>query len=217
MMLKNRLARFFVRIPTIETERLILRRILPKDCENMYDYSKREEVTRYLLWIPHESREYTRRYIDALQTQYRSGQFYDWALELKENGRMIGTCGFAAIDEKNNSAEVGYVLAPDYWGFGYAPEALREILRVGFETLGFNRIEARYMTGNEKSRRVMEKCGMKFEGIRREALYVKDSYRSIGYCSMLKDEFFSLYGRHEVKNEPKPHWYDAFVGGVNKK
>ncbi len=216
MMLKNKLARYFIRIPTIETERLILRRILPKDCEDMYGYSKREEVTRYLLWIPHESREVTRRYIDAVQSQYRSGQFYDWALELKETGRMIGTCGFAAIDEKNNAAEVGYVLAPDHWGCGYAAEALKEVLRVGFETLGFNRIEARYMVGNERSRRVMEKCGMRFEGVRREALYVKDSYRSIGYCSLLKDEFFSLFGKREIARVQKPHWYDALVGGVKQ-
>lgn len=130
---------------------------------------------------------------------------------------MIGTCGFASIDEKNNAAEVGYVLAPDYWGCGYAPEALHEVLRVGFEVLSFNRIEARYMVGNEKSRRVMEKCGMQFEGVQREALYVKDSYRSIGRCAMLKDEFFTRFGRHEMKHDGRHRWYDTFMGGAIKR
>ena len=175
----------------IETKRLRLRRICRKDRDDMYEYASREEVTRYLLWSPHESPAYTKRLIEHLTGLYRTGGFFDFAIEYRENGKMIGTCGFAAVDEKNNSAEVGYVLSPDYWGMGIACEAVNAVLQFGFCDLGLRRIEARYMVENTASRRVMEKCGMTFEGIYRQKILVREKYRDVGICSILDDEYFA--------------------------
>jgi RimJ/RimL family protein N-acetyltransferase len=102
---------------------------------------------------------------------------------------MIGTCGFTRFDFPNDSAEVGYVLNPDYHGRGYATEAAGCVLRFGLERLGLHRIEARFMEGNEASLRVMQKLGMSLEGYRRESMLVKGQYRTIGVCSILQEEF----------------------------
>lgn len=174
----------------IETPRLRLRRMARRDKSDMYEYASRDIVTRYLLWRTHPDIEHTKRYLDYITTLYKSGEFFDFAIEYRENSKMIGTCGFAAIDEANNSAEVGYVLSPDYWGKGIATEALTAILRFAFCDIGLNRVEARYMTENIASRRVMEKCGMTFEGVYRKKLFVKGAYRDIGVCSILAEEYF---------------------------
>lgn len=176
----------FDRSPKIETERLILRRMKPSDAQDMYDYARRPEVTKYLLWAPHESLEYTRSYLKQAQQCYRQGTFHDFGVIFKEDNRFIGTCGFARIDEANATAEAGYVLNPDYWGRGIATEALCAVIALGFEKKGFNRIESRYMVDNHASRRVMEKSGMSFEGILRQSVFVKDGYEDIGVCSVLR-------------------------------
>ena len=188
-MKKETVYRIFGRIPTLETERLILRKMKTSDANDMYDYSRRPEVTKYLLWEPHTDISHTIDYLDYLQTRYRVGDFYDWGIVHKKTNRFIGTCGFTVLDFTNNSAEVGYVLNPDFWGQGYAPEALARVMRFGFMDLNIHRIEARYMVGNEKSRRVMEKCGMTFEGVKRSSLYVKGEYHDVGSCAILADEY----------------------------
>jgi ribosomal-protein-alanine N-acetyltransferase len=141
------------------------------------------------LWSPHPDITYTRRYLEYLAGRYRLGQFYDWAIISKADGRMIGTCGFVRFDCPHNSAEIGYVLNPDHQGKGYMYEAARRVMQFGFSVLGLHRIEARYMTENLPSRRVMEKLGMTFEGVKRSAMLVKGLYRDIGYCAILANEF----------------------------
>ena len=104
-MKKETLYNIFSKFPTLETDRLILRAMRVSDAPDMYDYARRAEVTRYLLWNPHPDVGYTRRYLEYLSGRYRLGLFYDWALICKEDGRMIGTCGFVRFDYPHNGAE----------------------------------------------------------------------------------------------------------------
>lgn len=180
----------------METEHLLLRKLTVNDCYDMYEYACREDVTRYLTWNPHRNVEHTREYLRYMGQRYRVGSFYDWALIHREKQKMIGTCGFTSFDYVNNGGEIGYVLNPEYWNLGLATEAAKLVLSFGFGQLGLHRIEARYMEGNDASRCVMEKLGMKFEGIRRGALLVKGNYRNIGYCAILKEEFLSGVNNH---------------------
>ena len=183
------ICKIFANIPTISTERLVLRRIKGDDVEDMYEYSSDARVTEYLTWSPHPDKTYTLEYISYLQSRYRTGDFYDWAVVLKDSGKMIGTCGFTRFDYANNSAEIGYVLNTEYHGQGIATEAVKKVLEFGFEKLCLNRIEGKYMVENAASRRVMEKCSMTFEGVRREGMLIKGRYRNVGVCSILKKEF----------------------------
>ncbi len=178
----------------LETSRLLLRKISRSDAHDMYEYSRDPEVTRYLLWEPHPDRYYTARYVAYLQTKYHLGEFFDWAVVSRSDGRMIGTCGFTSFNYDTNSAEVGYVLGADHWGRGIAPEAARIVMHYGFAELGLRRIEARYMVGNERSGRVMEKLGMTHDSTVDDAMIVKGKSVSITTCSIERETFIKKYG-----------------------
>ena len=190
-MRKESLYKIFSNIPTLKAERISLRAMHPIDAEDMFDYARREDVTRYLLWSPHTSLAHTRDYLHYIQNRYALGDFYDWAVIDLESRRMIGTCGFARIDTVNNSAELGYVLNPDFHHKGLASEAAEKVLEFGFEELGLHRISARFMKGNDASLRLMERLGMTFEGYHTDEIFVKGSYRTVGHCAITKDEYIA--------------------------
>lgn len=181
--------KIFSHMPSLTTERLLLRPMRITDADDMYRYARREDVTAYLLWSPHPAKSYTENYLRYLQGRYALGEFYDWAIVEPSENRMIGTCGFTRIDFPHNCGEIGYVLNPEYHKKGYGTEAANRVLRFGFDELGLHRIEAKFMQGNAASLRVMEKLGMQFEGYRRDAMLVKGSYRTIGVCAVLREEF----------------------------
>ena len=188
-MKKDILYRLFSHIPTLETDRLIHRGMRVSDAEDMYAYAKRPSVTEYLTWDPHGSGEETREYLTYIGQRYRTGDFYDWSVVDKESGHMVGTCGFTSFSCPNDSAEIGYVLNPDYQGKGLATEAVRRVLTFGFEELGLHRIEARCIQGNTASLRLMGRVGMTFEGYARVSMRIKGRYRTIGTCAILRQEF----------------------------
>ena len=181
----------FSHIPRLETDRLLLRALTVSDAEDMYDYAHRADVTRHLTWDPHPNISYTREYLAYISAHYRAGDFFDWAVVDRESDRMIGTCGFTRFHYEADSAEIGYVIHPSYWGRGIATEAVDAVIRFGFQRLELNRIEARFMEGNTASRRVMEKNGMSFEGMMRQSMYIKGEYRNVGVCSVLRREYYS--------------------------
>ncbi|MFA6730227.1 MAG: GNAT family protein [Eubacteriales bacterium] len=181
----------FSALPELTTERLILKKIVPENAGDMYSYASLGEVTKYLLWSPHLNLAETKGYIEYLQREYKRGNYADWGITYKENGAFIGTIGFANLDTNNNWGEIGYVLNPDYHGKGIMTEAVKVILKVGFAYLGLHRIQARIMEGNDASVRLVERLGFRKEGVFRDHIYVKGSYRTIIVYSMLYDDFFA--------------------------
>ena len=189
-MKKESICRIFSNIPTLSTDRLILRKLSIDDTDDMYEYAKNADVTRYLTWSPHANKAFTLEYLTYLQTRYKAGEFYDWAIVCKTSGKMIGTCGYTRIDCKNDIAEIGYVINPKYHGQGIATEAVGRVIKFGFENLMINRIECRFIEGNDASRRVMEKNGMQFEAIMRGGMLIKGDYNDIGVCAITRKDFF---------------------------
>lgn len=188
-MKKSVIYRLFSSIPTIETDRLILRAMRVLDAEDMYAYAKREDVTRYLTWEPHPDIKHTKEYLTYVGQRYRTGDFYDWAIVCREDGRMIGSCGFTKFNFASDSAEIGYVLNPHDHGKGYGTEAVEAVLKFGFETLKLHRIEARFIQENIRSLKLMQRVGMTLEGYARESHFLKGEYKTIGRCSILRREY----------------------------
>lgn len=197
-MKKEFIYRLFSHIPELHTKRLLMRGLRVSDAQDMFEYSREHSVTEYLTWSPHPNLDFTREYLTYIGQRYRTGDFFDWGCVYSDpynpemHPRMIGTCGFTRFDFPSNSAEIGYVFNPAFTGRGLATEAVRRVIRFGFCELGLNRIEAKYMQGNESSRRMMERVGMTFEGYFRESMLIKGSYRTIGVCSLLKKEYDAL-------------------------
>lgn len=190
---REEIVRLFSQMPTLESERLILRPMCANDASDMFRYAKRSDVTTYLLWTPHPSQSYTEEYLKYIEKRYRMGEFFDWAVVDKESGKMFGTCGFTRFDFPHDVGEIGYVLSPEFHGRGFGTEAAERVLRFGFEVLSLHRIEVKFMQGNDASRHVAEKLGMQFEGYRRDGMLVKGVYRTIGMSAILADEYFAMY------------------------
>ena len=175
--------------PVLETSRLILKKISLEDAEDMFEYAKDPEVTKYVSWDYHKSIEDSVKFINFLLSKYERGEPANWGLYLKENGKLIGTCGFLFIDGRNMIGEIGYVLGKKYWNKGIMTEAVREVIEFGFEQLNLNRIQARCIVENIASERVMQKVGMKFEGVLREVVFVKGRFWDMKMYSILKREY----------------------------
>ena len=155
---------------TLETERLILRRLALSDADPAFrNWMSRETVTRYLTWQPYTSLDDVEGYIQYVIDSYQKEDTYYWVIEDKEAHEVIGSISVIWLNESVCSAEVGYCLSDSYWGKGIMPEALGAVIRFLFDRVGVNRIQATHDPKNPNSGRVMEKCGMQYEGTLRQA------------------------------------------------
>jgi ribosomal-protein-alanine N-acetyltransferase len=152
-------------IPELETERVQLSAISETHLEDLFTYASDEEVTRYVSWPTHTSKETTRAFIRSARERYETDDnYYDWALVHEPDGRMFGTIGLRVGEPFDGAAELGYVLARDFWGYGFATEVASEVVRYGFHELQLSELHAYVFTGNNASVRVLEKLGMSYEG-----------------------------------------------------
>lgn len=154
----------------LETERLILRRFVREDASTAYrNWTSDARTTEFLRWPTHGSVETTEgtmsRWVDA----YTRPDFYQWAIVPRDVGEPIGTISSVGMDEKVGSVEIGYCIGSPWWGRGYVTEAMAAVMAFFFDEVGANRVESSHDPNNPGSGRVMQKCGMKHEGIRRQA------------------------------------------------
>ena len=153
----------------LETERLILRPFALTDAEDMFGgWASDLLATRYLTWPPHASIADSREIISLWLGLYPDPHHYVWALEFKENTRVIGSIGVVGLCEDIGSMEIGYCLGPEFWGRGLMPEALAKVVGFLFDQVGTRRLQARHDLLNPGSGRVLEKCGFVHEGTRRQ-------------------------------------------------
>ena len=179
----------FGHLPTMLTQRLVLRPVRMSDAEDMYEYSRDPEVARHVLWDAHRSIHQTREYIRFLIRQYRNAAPGTFAIALRDSGKVIGTIGFMWVQTDNRSAEVGYSLSRAYWNQGIMSEALTAVVEFGFTKLGLNRIEAPHDCDNPASGHVMLHAGMRHEGTLRQRLYNKGRYVDVDLYAILRSDF----------------------------
>ncbi len=175
----------------LETNRLILRRFVEEDAENMFNnWASKPEVTRYMTWFPHKNIDETKQIIHIWLNEYSEINRYQWAIVLKSTNEPIGSIGVVRQREDSLVAEMGYCIGNDYWHQGYTSEALQCIMKFLFDTIGFNRISALHDIRNPHSGDVMKKCGMKFEGTHREAGITKEGdFLTYSVYGALKSEW----------------------------
>ena len=159
------------------------------DAPDIFNYGRDPEVARHVLWEAYESVSESRSYIRTMQRRYRLGEPSSWGIELKSEGRVVGTIGYMWYQEEHSSAEVGYSLARDQWNQGLMTEALAAVIRHSFETLHLNRVEAQHELTNPASGEVMKKCGMQYEGTLRERLRNKGRYVDVALYAILRSEY----------------------------
>lgn len=188
---------FFKPFPTIETDRLILRKIKKSDAKDLYEYCSSEVSARYSLWEPHEDLGVTRQYISWLLRSEKRGEYFTWGIELKSSGKLIGTVTLPSIDKDYKVAEIGYGIIDSYWGNGYASEAIKAIMEYGFCTVGFICINAKIMKENSASVRVASAVGMQCDGLLRNGVYCKGKAHDVYVFSMLDTDYKEMLEKQE--------------------
>ncbi len=148
----------------IDTPRLMLRPWQETDLADLYEYASVPGVGEMAGWNPHKSRDES---IQILQMFIRDKKTF--ALELRENGKVIGSLGLEEMEPDPEGAgkigrEIGYVLSRDYWGRGLMPEAVAAVIHYCFQTLGYDYLTCGHFPRNDRSRRVVEKAGFRFFG-----------------------------------------------------
>ena len=132
------------------------------------------------------------KYIEDVLLKYSKNEIAPWGIEWKENSKLIGSIDFVKYDRKSFSAEIGYVLNRKYWNKGIMTEALKEIIKFGFDEMNLIRIEIKLDSMNIGSERVIQKNGLKYEGTLRKKEFLKNKFIDIKYYSILKNEYFEL-------------------------
>jgi RimJ/RimL family protein N-acetyltransferase len=175
----------------IKTDRLILRPFTPADFDALYDLQSRPEVTRYLLFDTrdHDAVKESLEQKTRAATLTEEGGNLSLAVELAETGEVIGDVILFWLSRERRQGEVGYIFHPDHGGKGYATEAARVMLRLGFEDLGLRRIIGRIDARNTASARVLERLGMRREAHFIENEFVKGEWADEVVYAMLEREW----------------------------
>jgi [ribosomal protein S5]-alanine N-acetyltransferase len=187
--------------PEIETERLLLRKLSVADASDMYEYAQDVELAGLGLWKPLSTLEQCAADLQTVEERYAAGDCFAWALEVKAERKMIGRAGFVQYSSEHARAELGYALNRRYWGQGYMTEATKAIIEHGFRSLHLHRVEAICLPENRASIRILEKVGMRFEGMKREATFVRGKFDDLHLYGLLQREWAPGVSAGEAHDE----------------
>ncbi|ANS76908.1 acetyltransferase [Paenibacillus yonginensis] len=177
-------------IPVLSTPRLKLRRLERADAEPLFEYWSDPDVVQYMNVPPFADVGETAEMINWLNLLAETEDTIRWGIELKDSGRLIGSCGYNSWQlEGAYRAEIGYELGKSYWGQGYMHEALLAMFEFGFNVMGLNRIEALLYPVNKSSVRLLQKLGFQREGLLRDYQRAGDRFVDLDMYSMLRREW----------------------------
>jgi [ribosomal protein S5]-alanine N-acetyltransferase len=172
------------------TERLLLRDFQPDDFDAIHDYASDPEVARYMEWGPNTPAD-TQAFLDrAFMSQATWPRFdYGLVIERAADGKAIGSIGLHLRDAGNRTVEIGYCLNRACWRQGLVFEASHALIDLSFRTLDLHRVIATCDVRNAGSYGVMEKLGMRREGVLRQDRQIKGEWRDTYLYAVLAEEW----------------------------
>ncbi|HVZ95091.1 MAG TPA: GNAT family protein [Phycisphaerales bacterium] len=177
--------------PRLETERLLLRRFEERDAPDIARSCNDYDIASNLLSTPYPyTLDNARDWIPQSHAHWDEKSSLNFAVARRADDALVGSIGFKLAPE-HHRAEIGYWFARDHWGRGYATEAARRLIDFGFESLGLHRIFAYHYHWNPASGRVLEKCGLKHEGIMRQHITRLGRVADSIMFAILRDEWES--------------------------
>lgn len=177
----------------IVTDRLLLRRWLETDAESLFKYAKDPDIGPIAGWPPHTSIENS---LEIIRTVFAAPETY--AVVSKETEEPIGSCGIMfsnglhSDEIKDGEAEIGYWIGKPYWGQGLIPEAVKTLLSRCFNELGLDTVWCGYYEGNNKSKRVCEKCGFKYHHTNFDIISPLGDRRTEHFYLMTKEDYHAI-------------------------
>ena len=163
------------------------------------------EVARYLIWVPHTDIAFTGRLLAAWEAESGLDDVYHWAITLRADGEVVGDISVVSLDKRTESAQLGWCLSRRLWGRGLMTEAVGRVVDYLFSEVGLYRIAARHVVQNAASGRVMEKCGMRAEGVLRGDWRMLSTGEHADVCVHA-----ILRGEWERRHTGAARWVNAF-------
>ena len=177
---------------TIETERLILRKFTTEDIPAAFcNWTGDVKVTEFLRWPTHSNVDITKRILNDWIAEYDKSNFYQWAIVPKTLNEPIGTISVVDMDERTEKIHIGYCIGSKWWHQGYTSEAFAAIIPFFFEQVAAKRIESQHDPDNPNSGKVMEKCGLTYEGTLRKADWSNKGIVDACMYGILASDYFN--------------------------
>lgn len=200
-------ATFPTTIPTLETERLVLRPFAPADAPTVRELAGVPEVAATTLNIPHPyPAGLAEQWIGGHAAGAARGEIYTFAITRRAGGQLLGGIGIGG-GGAHRRAEIGYWLGVPYWNRGYTSEAARRVVAFGFEGLGLNRIQSTHFPRNPASGRVMQKAGMIYEGTLRGYAWKGETAEDIMMYAILRADW---------ERPPRPPNFGGSISGQSE-
>lgn len=157
---------FFGPFPTMKLDNIILREIKAEDAQDYFEYMSHDKMTGFLT-KPNRPQNLAQavKEVQYWGSLFPAKQSVYWGIALKESNKLIGTAGFNHISFQNSRAELSYDLDPNYWGKGLMLKSIKHILNFADIALEIIRTQATVITDNERSIKVLERCGFQQEGL----------------------------------------------------
>lgn len=176
----------------LRTPRLCLRKLQLEDAPCFFtQLGGNEQVAKSMMWIPHQTLSESEASIRKALQRYESGQFYRWAITLRESGALIGIIDLLRFDEESSTCSFAYMLSPDHWNKGYGTEAVKEVFSFAFRELEMEVITADHFADNPASGAVMRKAGMTRIGVTAAKYEKQGTLHDAVYYRISKEEWES--------------------------
>ena len=174
----------------VDAERLLLRRFEMSDADSVYrNWASDPEVQLNYGEPVYKTKASVSKLLAKYIKNYEKPYSYRWAIIEKSSGECIGQIAYFLVDAGNEFAEIEYCIGAAFQGKGYATEACKEIIRYGFDMIGLHKVQICCRTTNHRSRNVIEKCGLTYEGTLRDYFKMGESeFEGRMYYSVLKGE-----------------------------
>ena len=176
----------FNEFPMLHSDRLTMRDIRPGDAEAIYNMRSNGRVNQFIPRPNMTASEDAKILVEKTIGAYQNKQAIGWAGVLRKNEEIIGTCGFNSIEPQNRRAEIGGEMATEYWGKNIAIEAVRLIIRFGFETMNLHTIEAKVSPENRGAVFVLEKLGFKKEAHFKDRVFHKNRFSDMAVYTLFE-------------------------------
>jgi len=180
---------YFKEFPELESQRLLLRQLKLSDAQDIQIIRSDERVMVYMDQERHQSLQQSEASISEKIKKYQEKTGILWALIEKSTGTFIGDFAFFNIDPKNDRAEIGYTLKPEFWKQGLMKEAMRSTFNFGFKDFNLHSLEANINPGNDNSRGILTSMGFQKEAYFRENYFYNGEYLDSEIYTLLKSDF----------------------------
>ncbi|MGH4119508.1 GNAT family N-acetyltransferase [Clostridium sp.] len=175
--------------PELESERLKYRQVTSEDVEDIYKIYSDPEVAKYDWYKPIATKDDAISIINRYGREFQNKEELTWGVARKYDNKIIGYCCLGSFSDDSRRSEIGYGFNRDEWNKGYATEAIKVLVKFGFDIMNFNRIEATVTLGNDASVKALKKANFLQEGIVRERSIMKGKFEDDVILAIIRKDY----------------------------